>query len=205
MIYRRLSRNALVVLLCLGCFGVFATAHPRVAAACSCASFPAVQTFKSSDAVFTGKLVDTIGSDRVRSSNAQVVYVFAVDKVYKGEVHAKQAVLSNAGGASCGLELRSSGPQLVFARRVSDDATGAFHSGLCSGTRPLAEGGPLPAGLATPSDPLPGSSAIPDIIDERVPTWVWGAGGVVVASLVGVVTVMFLRRRSSTGNADSSS
>ena len=49
-------------------------------------------------------------------------YSFAVDRVYKGQVHATQQVTTHVQGPACGLELNGSGPFLVHAYQDPEGA-----------------------------------------------------------------------------------
>jgi hypothetical protein len=182
--------------------GAFVIGTPRGAAACSCMPVTDEGAIENSDAAFTGTLVDVVtpAGDTYSSTDPER-FVFEVDDVYKGDVFARQTVVTARDGASCGLEISGPGPFLVFARRGSDGLTGGavegeLYSSLCSGTRSLAGGG-IPASFGTASPPAPGGS--PEIDDRND-----GAGisvvGVVGASLllIGGGAVIATRRRKGT-------
>jgi hypothetical protein len=143
-------------------FTVLIDASP--ASACSCAMFTDTEAVASADAVFTGTLVDTIEPRRwlIASSGDAVRLVFDVDRVFKGEVHARQTVLTARDSDSCGLGGMDPGTHLVFAHARVDFIDGAddddLQSGSCSGTRSLASG-ELPDALGAPYAPRPGSSS----------------------------------------------
>src|SRR3954467_2211060 len=98
---------------------LFAAAGLLVASpaqACSCAEATTAQHVADADVVFTGTLLSrTVDHPDwpVMSRGAPALHVFAVDAVYKGDVHAEQGVVSAADGASCGLELAGDGPFVV--------------------------------------------------------------------------------------------
>jgi hypothetical protein len=138
------------------------------AAACSCA-IPGSEAQRAAraDAVFVGTLISqatqidprveraqrefTRTSDQrvlvraLRNNTSRTVWTFKVSRVYKGAVGKRQEIVTAAGGSSCGLELRGPGPFLVFAYKPAGDRSRLeprqYGSGLCSGSRPLADGG----------------------------------------------------------------
>ncbi len=157
-----------IVLMCLlgatagGVIGL-GSAHP--VSACSCASFTDAEAAEYADAVFIGTLVEVITEPGdTYSSMDPARFIFDVDEVFEGDVFARQSVVTARDGASCGLEISGRGPFVVFARADADGLTsggadGELYSGLCSGTRALADGGP-PAVFADSFQPLAGSSPI---------------------------------------------
>ena len=145
---------------------LIATARP--ASACSCATRTDTQAFGTAQAVFTAVLVEVQTPDGDGHSSADPErFVVDVDRVYKGDVHARQSVVTARGGASCGLEISGRGPFLVYAGTQGD---GVLTANLCGGTRPLAER-QLPALLGTGVVPRAGSS-------------ITGAAGTSTASMV---------------------
>ena len=76
------------------------------------------------------------------------MWTFKVSRVYKGTVGKRQEIVITPAGTDCGgLGLRHPGtePVLVFAYKPAGDRSrlepGQYASGLCSGSRPLADGG----------------------------------------------------------------
>jgi hypothetical protein len=160
----RLLRAALTVPLLFGGL-LLVTAGP--AAACSCAIGSEAEGAARADAVFVGTLISqatqidsrveraqrefTRTSDQrvlvrmLRNDTSRTVWTFKVSRVYKGAVGKRQEIVTAVGGSSCGLELRGPGPFLVFAYKPAGDRSrlepGQYGSGLCSGSRPLADGG----------------------------------------------------------------
>jgi hypothetical protein len=161
------TRVLLVWTLGVLAVGLFVLGRAAPAAACSCAARSDEEAFASADAVFTGTLVEirTPAGEQWSSADPER-FVFDVDEVLKGEVFARQSVVTAREGASCGLEIGGPGPFVVFARTASDGVTsgavdGELYSNLCSGTRLLTDGA-LPAGVAAGTVPRPGASAIGD-------------------------------------------
>lgn len=127
--------------------------------ACRCVPSTPREYSRASDAVFTGRLVES----KVVSSGEQRVFTFQVGRVYKGAVASLEEVASLssgvviAGEAACALELRGDGLFLVFA-----DTTGGppgqprYFSDSCTGTRRVSDTHPVPGrlGPATPPDAL---------------------------------------------------
>jgi hypothetical protein len=171
--------------------------------ACSCTGGTDAEKFKLAQAVFTGTLVgreEPNESASVQSSADPVIYTFAVDRVYKGTITNPQRVKSVVDGASCGLELRSNGPFVVFTSErpfvTLPDA------GLCGGTREVATGEKLPFGRGSAPGAAP--TAEPSAPDTLGPTFDDDEGGstnttaVVLAALAGALIGggIVLRRRA---------
>lgn len=193
---------------------------PDPALACSCAASSDATAFEQSDAVFVGRLVgyEPPPTRAAMSSADPATWIFEVSEVYKGEVAAIQEVVSEASGASCGLEIPREGELLVFATEqgfqmpVSD---GQYYAGLCGGTRSAAAG-PL-AVDALPSPPGPAQETTSTTIGERdtqaaaEPTRVAGGtrddegGGLAIlivgvafaVAVIGVATLGWRRGRTS--------
>jgi hypothetical protein len=103
------------------------------AAACSCKASSTAEQYQRADAVFTGTLVSRTEGQKVDASFPPATYLFTVDEVLKGEVLDRQPVISAWIGASCGLEIGSTGPFAVFAR----EKQGHLWASLCGGTATL--------------------------------------------------------------------
>ncbi len=163
--------------------------------ACDCVELTDAEAYDFADVVFTGALVEisTREGDIVVSNDPER-FVFDVDQVYKGEVQARQSVVTAREGASCGLEIGGPGPFVVFARLEDDSLTsgaveGEVYSSLCSGTRPLSAGA-LPASFGTPSAPV----TVPPVAEASVtpslnPNESSGGGLWIVATL-GVLVLL---------------
>ena len=142
------------------------------AAACSCAAADTATYFADADAVFTGSLVSRDVDHPewpVTSSADPALHVFAVDGVFKGDVHELQGVVSAADGASCGLELSGDGRSSSSRRATPTCRRTSTAAGLCNGTTTLdpaiAEeladlaGGPAPA-ASSGSPPARGTAGL---------------------------------------------
>lgn len=163
------------VLLCVALVGAFMVLSATSASACTCVAITDDEAFPASNVVFAGTVVEkrepegrpVPGDPEVRavSSADPATWVFAVERVYKGEVGDTQEVLSPAFGASCGLELgppgtralvfasRGDAPTYLFSEPVDRDAA---HASLCGGSRRLARDEPAPLALAVGGQPWSG-------------------------------------------------
>lgn len=104
------------------------------ALACSCAESPRdAVALRRTDAVFSGRVVDTAGPIFSGGSNG---YAIVVETTYKGRVYETQWVFSEPQEASCGIELTLGKRYLVFAH--GEDAKQLFTSS-CSNTHVLNE------------------------------------------------------------------
>ncbi len=181
-------------------FGAFVLGTSERVGACSCISLTDQEAFENADAVFTGTLAEVITPDGdTYSSTDPERFVFDVDEVFKGNVFARQSVVTARDGASCGLEISGSGPFIVFARNESDGITngaadGELYSNLCSGTRALA-GGELPASFGASASPAPGASAIGDSGSQDSITQTVVVAGVLVLVGAGCAFIVYRRRQ----------
>jgi hypothetical protein len=124
--------------------------------------------------------------------------VFDVVEVYKGEVFARQSIVTARDGASCGLEISGPGPFLVFAREtdsiVSGAVDGELYSSLCSGTRPLVSDA-IPDSFGLGSAPRPGASPIGDNGAETSAVQIVLIAGAV--AVIGAGCVLAIHRRKN--------
>lgn len=170
------------------------------ASACRCASTSdaAAEHASRADAIFSGSLTTSERSPAPGSSPDGLSYTFAVDRVYKGEVAANQRVISVASSGSCGLELRGSGPFLVFASRKNlfGGAATDLNAFLCGGTRPLGTGADpaLGEGQELRAVPVAGGDNLAD--DEGSSSNLLELGALLSAVAAGGVLVA-RRRRSA--------
>jgi hypothetical protein len=148
--------------------------------ACSCAYPPSAYPIEGT--VFSGEVVRRV------EHGQRATYVVAVDRVYSGDVGATAEVRTSASGASCGLEIPSSGPAVFFADREED---GTLSASLCGGTRSGAPPASFPEGrapLRTTASPSPVAQATPEESGD--------SNGVPVAfAVVAVAGVGLLRSR----------
>jgi hypothetical protein len=140
------------------------------ALACTCAAVPARQRLDSSDAAFIGRVVETRPAPP-RAGERELVYVFAVDSVVKGELGEHVQVVSPLGGAACGFELRRDEASGILLRR--DSAREVWLGGLCG---QIAVGELIAAAEET---------------EEAIVNW----GGIVVGTAIVALGALLLVRR----------
>lgn len=139
--------------------GVFAAtvAPPGKAYACDCAGISIDRALRQSTAVFRGTVLDkqSVG----RRAEARTDIRFAVDAVYKGEVHAEQVVSSPKEATSCGLDPKVGTTWVIFAvdgiEGRGNDAVQRLITTLCSGNVPS---GTAPVTLGEARPPIDGAS-----------------------------------------------
>ena len=178
--------------------GAFVLGTSERVAACSCATFTEEEALDASDAAFTGTVVEVITpSGDTYSSADPERFVFDVAEVYKGDVFARQSIVTARDGGSCGLEISGPGPFLVFAREtdsvVSGAVDGELYSSLCSGTRPLASDA-IPASFGSGSAPRAGVSPIGDTGTESSTVQIVLIAGAV--AVIGAGSVFAIGRRT---------
>jgi hypothetical protein len=190
--------------------------------ACSCAEVGDRAAFERSDAVFVGQVVGYRPPDLrdgVYRSTDAALWTFAVSQVYKGDVPASQAVVSEVSGASCGLEIPKRGEFLVFASRRGSNrgptpGDGQLYAGLCGGTRSTSRRA-LPTDLGGPPTPptpavVPPARVAPS--SARAPTEgagqsggiavVWPVGSVLLVSILVALGMRAARRRRTRPTAN---
>ena len=165
---QRLARRVPLAfaVLALTAGGLVLATTARLASACSCATTRGgdAGAFDRADAVFSGVLTEvrTPLVEHASSSDPER-FIFDVDRVYKGEVFARQSVVTAREGASCGLEVSPGvGAILVYARSRTDGRVvadeGEVVADLCGGTRYFID--PVPASFGAGTLPRAGSSPI---------------------------------------------
>lgn len=184
----------------LGAVTILVTASP--ARACLCVMQTEDEHLQQADVAFVGRAV---GSQTVpNNGSGPALWLFEVDEVVKGDVHARQGVVSQEQSASCGLDVEKGRAYLVFARGGprSDErrVEGAFYADKCEGTRPMDGEGPVFDGVTT-RPPLPGGSGLTmratlydrasSAADEPL-AW---AGLILMLSMVGGSVILLARRR----------
>jgi hypothetical protein len=196
---RTALRLLVTALLGLGAGLAAVVAGAAPAHACSCKQLTDSEALAGSDAVFTGRLLDRkdapAAADGSMSSTDPATLTFAVDRVYKGDVLARQPVQTARMGASCGWELSGEGPYVVFASRqgtvlrislCSGNRAGAVPAVWGSGTAPKAASGASGSPSSAPA-PSPGSATAPaagsgGAAATQTGFWDVGAPGVAVAA-----------------------
>ncbi|MFE0154303.1 hypothetical protein ACFWY5_44675 [Nonomuraea sp. NPDC059007] len=115
------------------------------ACACSCVEFKPAQAVENATAVFTGTVV------AIRTvkgpPNAQKVYTFRTDNVYKGAPAAEFQIGADTDSPACGYVFDQDARYLVFAGPAERVPGASLSTSLCSGNIPIRPGtGPLKAG-----------------------------------------------------------
>ncbi|MBA3346934.1 MAG: hypothetical protein H0T13_00060 [Actinobacteria bacterium] len=124
----------------------------------------------SADAAFIGRVME-IRPAPAGDGGAELVYVFTVDSVVKGDLDRRVEVTSPVGGAACGFELRRDEASGILLRR--DTIRHIWIGGLCG---QMAVGELIEAAEAT---------------DERIVNW----GGIVVGTaILGLGALLTWRR-----------
>lgn len=170
------------------------------AAACSCAVQSLQESRDRAEVVFAGEVLRRDAPSNPSSSAEKATYVVRVDRVFKGEAAAVQEVVTLVSGASCGLELPSSGPALLFAGTSAggllglEPGPGQLTANLCGGSQVNPQT-PTSLGAGYPPvplpDPQPESTAANDV---GLPAAL-GLTTVGLAGAVGLVAVRARRRR----------
>jgi hypothetical protein len=113
-----------------------------LANACSCLQTTPKQSLGRSSAVFSGKVldVDIVEDNSPRDPlssyfNPEVRVKFAVSEVWKGKTEQQLVVVTSGSSASCGYSFQKGQEYLVYA----SDQEAKLQTGLCSGTKPLAD------------------------------------------------------------------
>ena len=192
---RHLARVAMVVALLLAGIVLPGSA----AQACDCFVGTPKQSTNRADAVFFGEIVDRMRTPSEPQGSPWIPtnasYTVAVEQVFKGEVNSEQILLAGGDGASCGIELPTTGSVLVYGMKApgGEGSPTQYATWSCSGTQMtdsvpavLGEGDP-PIGselsaygsvLTITPDADDGSDAVPIVV-----------GGVAV--LLAGLTVVF--------------
>ena len=195
-------RRGMVTLLLAALLSAAGLLVASPAQACSCAEATTAQHVAAADVVFTGTLLSREVDHPdwpVMSSDDPALYVFAVDAVYKGDVHAEQGVVSASESASCGLDLAGDGPFVVFANSDTSLPDGQYRAGLCNGTgladdAALAELEGLAPSSPAAAPPLDGPAGVQPSGSGALPVVLLGGGAAVVALLAGWVLLRRQRR-----------
>lgn len=133
---------------------------------------PPRQRLDSADAAFIGRILSTRAAERPGPGGvSELVHVFAVDSVVKGELGRRVEVTSPAGSASCGFSLDAQEASGILLRR--DTQRDLWIGGLCG---QMVVGELIEAAESTP---------------ERIVNW----GGIVVGSAILLVAALLIWRR----------
>lgn len=162
-----------------------ATTGGGVAHACSCSTQTDANAARAADAVFLGVAGDPERGDR---GTDPTVWTFTVQTVFKGDVAARQEVITPTRTASCGLAVDAGATYLVFGTRDGDGLTspatkGQLSAHLCNGTRVVDATG-VPASLGAGDPPDAAVAAGPGVSSRTVPMAIGAAALSAAAALL---------------------
>ena len=135
------------------------------ALACTCAPVDLERDLPRADGAFIGTVLER------RASGMEVVLLFRVEQVYKGDINDRVEVVTAGDSAACGLAAQVGERVGLLLERDGAD----WRSGLCSQVDPAA------------------FLELTDVDDNALPAINWG--GYVVGALVLVAGSFFLARR----------
>ncbi len=198
---RRVTARVVAVFVALSFVSAVILLMSNPALACSCATSTVAEQTDRADAIFLGEILS-------RTATGQpTTYVVEVSRVFKGNVTARQDVVTMASGSVCGLELPGSGSALVFASTNASlgvaPAAGQLTANLCGGSV-MTSTAPVSLGPGEPPTAVPVSTstegAAPSAVDSdpansRVAVWL--IGGLALVAAVGSFAV---RRRRTAGS-----
>ncbi|WP_235926171.1 hypothetical protein [Actinokineospora pegani] len=148
---RRFGRVLAVVLAVSAMLGgLFVTS----ASACSCFPGGEGSRYDRADHVFTGLVVgeETLaGADPDTALDDVIRYRVLRLQTHKGQPPILVNLDTSVAGATCGIRLNVWEGYVVFAS--GDAADGVVETGLCSGTRPAAQGPPITEDPPTSTTP----------------------------------------------------
>jgi len=136
---------------------MFACATAAVACSCAMSSGGACESYWSTPAVFSGRVVQI---DDVKRGGDQLYYLskkvrFAVIDPFRGVTGETIEVNTGSGGGDCGYKFEANESYLVYAWRSED---GVLSTGICSRTRPLTAAADDLAYIRGLADAAPGST-----------------------------------------------
>jgi hypothetical protein len=143
--------------------------HP--ASACSCLPTTPQQSLKNSGTVFAGRVIDVIDASEKNPEISRPLLgfevIFEVSKVWKGKVEKQQVVLTSSSSASCGYYFEKGKEYLVYASTQGTQ----LETGLCSGTKPLANARPDLAVLGRGKAPIAQTSNTSQQLQRSKQLW----------------------------------
>jgi len=160
---------------------------PDCASACSCMGVPIQRYISSSDAVFSGKVVEIERPSPIKSSADPETVTFRVIESWKGPGGGTLEVKTSVSGASCGYHFEEGQDYLVYAYGKGEP----FETDICSGTTHLSKADEDLALLGNGEKPKDGGDVLTDtsgVVSVRA--MVGLAGLVMVASLLVVVRLV---------------
>jgi hypothetical protein len=188
---------AALAFLVLAVLGIVFLLPPQYAYACSCGPVSVQRLLSSSEAVFSGEVVDLKrnqkdpapdpppdpadyeGAPPPAPSYRVDMVSFRVSEVWEGpQRETLEVITERADGASCGYPFEEGQEYLVFAEGKGEP----FETGLCSGTQPLSKADEDLVLLGDGEKPRAGGDALTDtsgVVSARV---VVGLAGLAMAA-----------------------
>ncbi len=111
----------------------------NAASACSCMPTTPQQSLKNSGTVFAGRVIDVVDEGEMNPEVSRPLLgfkvTFEVSNVWKGQPNRQFVVRTSDSSASCGYSFEKGKEYLVYASNQGSQ----LETGLCSGTKALAE------------------------------------------------------------------
>lgn len=145
--------------------------NTNTAHACSCLPTTPQQTYKNSKAVFAGQVINIVDlgnrNPQFSDSSGTLKIIFEVSKIWKGKLEKQQVILTSDSSASCGYSFEKGKEYLVYASNQGNQ----LETGLCSGTKPLANARPDLAILGRGKTPTPQTSNTSQQLQRNKQLW----------------------------------
>ena len=177
---RPLAALASVVLMGLSLLLLY---PPKCAYACSCAPFSIQRAISSSDAVFSGEVVDLQkGTSAIRWFGTSDTATLRVSEVWKGTDQGTLEVSTPSQGSACGYAFKEGQEYLVYAYGKQDLKVDA-----CGATAVLSEAGEDLAVLGNGEKPKDGGDDLTDTSGVVPGGAVVGLAGLAIAASLLVI------------------
>lgn len=143
----------------------------NAASACSCIPTTPQQSLKNSGTVFAGRVIDVVDEGEMRPEVSRPLLgfkvTFEVSNVWKGQPNRQFVVRTSGSSASCGYSFEKGKEYLVYASNQGSQ----LETGLCSGTKPLANARPDLAVLGRGTTPTAQSSNAAQQLQHNKQLW----------------------------------
>jgi hypothetical protein len=168
-------------------------AAPTIALACKCAPVTPAAALSQSTAAFSGRVtgIDTPAATSPTAYMDPLTVHVAVAEVWKGDVPATALVETAQETASCGYPFEVGRDYVIYAT-AAPNHTDPFATGMCSGTKPLADAGADLAALGSGKPPKAGGA-------DSNPGGLSKVGLLLLtATVIGLIAAVWAGRRQST-------
>jgi hypothetical protein len=156
--------------------------------ACSCIFQPLEKEIRTSDAVFSGEVVNIDESDLSPGVGPRLGKVtFDVNESWKGMLGESVAVYGQGPEESCGIEFENDESYLVYAYRSNGDTSEPLETNFCDATKLLDEAGGDLQILGPPTTGLPDTGG-------PAPLSRGASSSIAVAVLIALSGTLALRR-----------